>query len=477
MKTKNLNLVLGLFGILLFAQACNIPSLLQKDANQNLPEAFIQNSDTTNSATIKYSDFFDDPYLIALIDSGLNNNQELNIILQELNASQAEIMARKGEYLPRINVNGATGLEKVGRYTSQGANDANTDIRPGEEFPEPLPDFLLSANVSWEVDVWRKLRNAKQSAALNYLASIEGKNFTVTTLIAEIANSYFELVALDVQLDILNQNIQIQKDALKIIKLQKRVGEVTELAVKKFEAEVLKNQSLQYAIKQDIIETENRLRFLIGSNLPSIERNHENFLDKEPTIVNIGIPSQLLENRPDIKQAELMLNASRLDVKSAKANFYPSIRLTSGIGYNAFNPKYLLSTPQSLLYNIAGDFVSPLVNRAGIKAEYVTANSKQIQAAYFYEQTILKAFTEVVSLMYSVDNLQNSFDYKSQQVDALKESISISIVLFKSARADYMEVLMTQRDVLEAKMELVETKREQMNALVNIYQAIGGGWK
>ena len=130
MKTKNLNLVLGLFGILLFAQACNIPSLLQKDANQNLPEAFIQNSDTTNSATIKYSDFFDDPYLIALIDSGLNNNQELNIILQELNASQAEIMARKGEYLPRINVNGATGLEKVGRYTSQGANDANTDIRP-----------------------------------------------------------------------------------------------------------------------------------------------------------------------------------------------------------------------------------------------------------------------------------------------------------------------------------------------------------
>ena len=130
-----------------------------------------------------------------------------------------------------------------------------------------------------------------------------------------------------------------------------------------------------------------------------------------------------------------------------------------------------------MLYNIAGDFVSPLVNRAGIKAEYVTANSKQIQAAYFYEQTILKAFTEVVSLMYSVDNLQNSFDYKSQQVDALKESISISIVLFKSARADYMEVLMTQRDVLEAKMELVETKREQMNALVNIYQAIVGGWK
>jgi len=477
MKTIHTKLILGLLSILLFAESCSIPSVVQKDSNVKLPNSFVNNTDTANTAKERYVNFFDDPFLVSLIDSGLKNNQELNIILQELTAAKAEVSSRRGEYLPNLNLLGGAGVEKVGRYTSQGANDANTEIKPGEEFPEPLQDFLLSANVSWEVDIWKKLRNSKQSAALSYLASVEGRNFTVTKLIAEIANSYYELVALDAQLDILNQNIKIQRDALAIIKMQKKAGEVTELAVKKFEAEVLKNQSLQYAIKQDIFETENRLRFLVGANLTSIPRKTEGFLEKDLGVVQTGVPSQLLENRPDLKQAEFLLNASKLDVKAAKASFYPSLRLTAGLGYNAFNPKYLLSTPQSLLYNLAGDFVSPLVNRAGIKADYISANAKQIQAAFIYEQTVLKAFTEVMSLMTKVDNLQNSFNFKTQQVSALNESIKISTVLFKSARADYMEVLMTQRDALEAKMELVETKREQMNNMVNIYQAIGGGWR
>ncbi len=203
---------------------------------------------------------------------------------------------------------------------------------------------------------------------------------------------------------------------------------------------------------------------------------HQHLKDLTPAAVHTGIPSQLLSNRPDIKQAELELEASKLDVKSAKAQFYPSLGISAAIGYQAFNPAYLLRTPESLLYSLAGDLVAPLVNKNAIQATYLNANAKQIQAVYQYERTILNAYFEVANQMAKIGNLEKSYDFKVKQVDALTQSINISNDLFKSARADYMEVLMTQRDALESKFELIETKKQQMNAMVNIYQALGGGW-
>ncbi|MBY0424002.1 MAG: TolC family protein, partial [Cytophagales bacterium] len=193
--------------------------------------------------------------------------------------------------------------------------------------------------------------------------------------------------------------------------------------------------------------------------------------------LNTGIPSQLLENRTDIKQAELDLLASKLDVKVAKANFYPALNITSGIGFEAFNPVFLVTSPQSIIANMAGALVAPLVNRNAIKATYLSANARQIQSVYNYERTVLKAFTEVVNQQANMSNLAKSYDFKAQQVDALNKSINISINLFKSARADYVEVLMTQRDAIESKMELVETKKQQLHAKVKMYQVLGGGWR
>ena len=193
-------------------------------------------------------------------------------------------------------------------------------------------------------------------------------------------------------------------------------------------------------------------------------------------MVQTGLPSDLLENRPDIKQAQLEMEAAKLNIKVAKANFYPSFGLKAGVGYEAFNPKFLLSSPSSLLYNLAGDAIMPLINRNGIKAAYKNASAKQIQTVYEYEQTILNAYTEVVNQMSKIDNLQQSFKLKRDQVDALNESISIANQLFQSARADYMEVLLTQRDALEAKTALIETRKNQMLAVINLYKALGGGW-
>lgn len=453
------------------------PELTKREVNTGLPDEYQTSADTSNSADIKWREFFTDPYLAALIDTALMNNQELNITLQEIEMSRNEVMAKKGEYLPSIGLGAGVGADKVGRYTRNGALEATTDIEPGKEFPEPLGDFTFGAYANWEVDIWKKLRNAKASAFNRYMASVEGKNFLVTNLIAEIANSYYELLALDNQLEIVRQNIQIQQDALDIVKYQKQSARVTELAVKRFQAQVLDTRSLQYEIKQAIVETENRINFLIGRYPQTVDRDHTQFSSLVPQTIKQGIPSQLLQNRPDVRQAELELMAAKLDVKSAKANFYPSLGITAGVGYQAFNPSHLIRTPESLLYSMAGEIMAPLVNRNAIKAIYLNANAKQIQTVVNYEQTILNAYIEVANQVSNIDNLANAYDLKSQQVQTLTESIDISNTLFKSARADYMEVLLTQREALESRFDLIETKMKQMHSVVNIYRALGGGWQ
>lgn len=456
---------------------CKLPTLVTKNENKSVPGSYAGSTDSTNTANIKWRDFFGDSYLNALIDTALNNNQELNIVKQEIEISRNEVRARKGEYLPFVGLRGGAGVDKVARYTNIGAMEATTEIKPGKEMPDPLPDYAFGAYANWEVDIWHKLRNAKKAAVQRYLSSIEGRNFMVTHLVAEIANSYYELLVLDNQLDIINQNIAIQTNALEIMKLQKEATRVTELAVRRFEAQVLKTRSLQYDIKQRIIEAENRINFLVGRFPQPVARATRNIEELVPKTIQSGLPSQLLANRPDIRQAELDLSATKLDVKVARARFYPSLGITAGVGYQAFNPKFLLNTPESMLYNLAGDLAAPLVNRNAIKAAYLNANAKQVQAAYNYERTILRGYIEVANQLSRIGNLEKSFDLKEKQVAALQRSVNISNDLFKSARADYMEVLLTQRDALEARFELVETRMQQMNAMVNIYQALGGGWQ
>ncbi|RYZ39563.1 MAG: TolC family protein, partial [Sphingobacteriales bacterium] len=361
--------------------------------------------------------------------------------------------------------------------TSQGAGDATTEIRPGQEMPDPLSDFTIAAVANWEVDIWKKLRNSKKAALSRYLASIEGKNFMVTNLISEVANSYYELLALDNQLLVIQQNIELQKNALEIVKVQKEAARATELGVQKFQAEVNKSQSLEFEVAQQIVETENRINFLLGRYPQEIKRDKTEFLNLLPSPVQYGIPSQLLENRPDVKQAELELAAAKLDVKAAKAEFYPSLDISAAIGVQAFKPAYLATFPESLLYSLAGDLMAPLINRNAIKAEYQSANSRQLQALYHYQRTVLNAYLEVASQLSRIENLGKSYEMKSLQVQALNKSIAASNDLFRSARVDYFEVLMTQRDALEAKLELMETKKSQLAAAVDVYRDLGGGWK
>ena len=472
---KNKNIVF-LFMCILYA-GCKTTPPLKNTIEQSLPHSYNSQNDSINSAAIKWKDFFTDKNLTALIDTALKNNLDVLITLQDIEIAKSNVRFRKGMLFPTVTAGAGAGIEKVGTYTSQGAGDASAEITPGQIVPENLGDFYLGLHTSWEVDVWGKLRNAKKAAFSRYLGSIEGKNFVVTNLVGEVANTYYELRALDNELQYIKQTIELQKNALEIVRVQKQASVVTELAVKQFEAQVFNSQSMEFDIKQQIKESENKLNFLLGRYPQPIIRDTSVFQDQLPMPVKAGIPSQLMKNRPDIKQAEMELYATKCDVAAARAEFYPSFSITGGIGFDAFKLSYLFSTPQSIVYSLLGDLTAPLINRTAIKAEFNKAKAFQLEALYNYQKTILNGYVEVSNEMSNISNLQQAFDQKAKAVDALTKAIDISNDLFRSGRANYFEVLMTQREALDSKLELIEVKKHQFNAITNIYKALGGGWR
>jgi len=463
--------------ICLVYASCKIPKELQVNNSKEIPSSFVDSKDSVNSAQINWREFFVDKNLVSLIDTAIKNNPDVLMTLQEIEVARNRVLSRDALLSPSISAGGGLGVEKVGRYTSQGAGDASAEIIPGKIVPEHLTDFLIGFHASWEADIWGKIRSSKKAAFTRYLGSIEGKNFVITNLVAEVANSYYELLSLDNQLEIIRETIQLQKNQLEIVKVQKEASVVTELAVKQFEAQVFNSQGLEFELLQRIAENENKINFLLGRFSQKIIRDKVSFSTQMPAKIKVGIPSQLLVNRPDIKQAELELLATKCDARAARLEFYPSLDITSSMGFQAFKPSYLLRTPQSLLYSLVSDLAGPIVNRKAITAEFNTANALQVEALYNYQKIILNGFAEVSNELSNINNLEKIYNLKSKEVDVLITSIDISNDLFKSARANYLEVLMAQRDALESKLELAEAKKRQFNSIINIYKALGGGWK
>jgi NodT family efflux transporter outer membrane factor (OMF) lipoprotein len=470
-------------GLLAVLSGCGIPQLRGPTPGQTmpsgffLPENFEGPSGIENSATQPTMEFFNDPYLVGLVEQALVDNQELKILAEDIQIANNEYWRRRGAYLPFLSFGSGAKLEKLSGYTPLGA-ELNEVVTPkGGRFPNPLPNFLAAGDVSWQIDVWRQLRNARDAQQLRYLGTIDGRNYVVTRVVAEIAENYYKLQGLDNQLATLDKTIQLQEQSLEVTKARKQAARDTELPVQRFEAEVRKNQSQKLIIRQEIIETENRINFLAGRFPQPVERLSTNFIDLQLNPLLVGVPSQLLVNRPDIRQAERELQASGLDIRVARAEFFPKVFIRAGVGFEAFNAKYLFNSPESLIYNVAGDLVAPVVNRSAIRAEYRNANARQLQALYDYQRTILEAFTEVVNQVSKVQNYSDSIEIKKQQLASLESAVDVAGNLFQNARIEYMDVLFAQRDRNEARMVLIETKQEQLAAIVNAYQALGGGWR
>jgi NodT family efflux transporter outer membrane factor (OMF) lipoprotein len=465
--------ILAVGGMMLLP-SCQIPDLCCPDPGRSLPSDFNGKTTATSSAMIGFEEFFNDPVLTDLIGEGLSGNQELKILWQEVQIANNEVLKRRGAIFPFVTLGGGAGLEKTSRFTRNGAVESQLNLS-GKAFPDPLPDFLVAANVTWEVDIWRALRNARDAATLRYLGTNDGRNYVVTRLVAEIAENYYGLMALDKRLETLDATIALQEQSLVVAEAKKAAAQGTELGVQRFTAEVQKNRSEKLIVRQEIIETENRINFLLGRYPQPVERTSTDFINLSLHSLSVGVPSQLLQNRPDIRKAERGLAAAGLDVQVARARFYPTLTLSGGVGYDAFNPRYLFVSPDALAANVAGDLVAPLLNKTAIQADYKSANAVQLEAIYDYQRTILNAFTEVINRISMVENYTNSIQIKKKQLRALELSVQKASELFQFAQVEYIEVLFAQRDLMDARMVLIETKREQLAAIINAYQALGGG--
>lgn len=471
-RLQTLVLTLGLLGVGACVPSARNPAL--REASISLPAAF---EGAPDGSLAERRAFFGDPQLNALIDQALVNNQELLMVDQEVLALDAEAFARSGEILPRVGLGVGAGVEKVPRYTSQGAADEMSEIEPGKETPETLGDLRVGFRASWEIDLWKRMRNATKAARLRTFSGVEGRNLVVTELVAEVAEGWYALLALDGQREVLDQNISLLEDSLDVVRLQKQAGRVNELAVQRFEAELLENRSRRALVDQRIVEAEARLNLLCGRYPQPIERTATPLTELTPPVVAVGLPAELLENRPDVRAAELELEATKLDVKSARAAFYPSLGIDADVGVQAFALRRLVEAPESIVAGLAGGLVAPLLNRREITADYRVANSRQMTAVLSYERTVLEAYTEVFTNLSRIRALGRGYDLKAQQVERMESAIITSGDLFSSARADYLEVLTTRRDALETRLELIELREAQMGAAVDLYRAAGGGWR
>jgi multidrug efflux system outer membrane protein len=464
------------------AQGCRLPGLCCPESMRPLPESFQVNNvvdkgvvSDQNSSQLGWNQFFEDEELKSLISESIAGNQELKILAQDIRIAYNDYRARRGAIFPFFNIGATAGMDKASRFTRAGAVEDQLTVAPGKGFPDPLPNFLVAADVSWEIDIWRKLRNARDAATLRYLGTQAGRNYVITRLVSDVAENYYQLLALDNTLVTLDKTIQIQEASFETAKALKEAARGTELAVQRFQAEFQKNQSQKFVIQQKIVEAENRINYIAGRFPQAVARPQVEFVDVQLASLQVGVPSQQLLNRADIRQAERELRAAGLDVKVARAQFYPSLILTAGVGYEAFNTKYLFTTPEALVYNAVGGLVAPVINRSAIKADYLNANAKQLQAVYHYQQTVINAHIEVINNLSKVDNLSQSIEIKRKQLQSLEASVDNATKLFQSARGEYIDVLLSQRDLMEAKLALIEVKQEQVSAVIKAYQALGGG--
>lgn len=422
---------------------------------------------------------FTDIFLVNLIDKAVQNNPDVAIALQKIQVMQSQFRIRKGAMLPVAAADGTISVQKYGDYTMEGVGNFDTNlsgnIKEDQKAPVPLtPNYFLGFRSSWEIDLWGKLKQRKESAYLQLLASEQGKNLVITNLVAEVAGRYYELLSLDAKLAILRSNIILQDSAVSIAEIQKEAGRTTELGVQQFRAQSFRTRSLLSETELETMRVENEISYLLGAYPQKIPRN-TGFPDAVTAASLPGTPADLLHRRPDVLEAELLLRAAGADVQAAKAEFLPSLTLAPFVGLNTFNGS-LLFRPGSIAYGIGGNLTAPLLNRSLLKGNLSRSEAEQQQAHHSYRKTVLNAFSEVQTAVQSIEQMQQVYAMNRKETEILSSAISISNELYKVGYASYLEVITAQKTALEAELNLVETKKRLYHSLVDVYRSMGGGW-
>jgi len=465
-----------LFIVTALLVGCTVPSTLVTLNNQPvMPNGFSTTDPGSKQDSVLWKQMLKDTTLKAFIDTALKNNNELQMAFQKIELARSTRQFTKGSLLPQLGIGTSGSLRKFGLYTMDGAGNIMTEITPGKMVPIDLPDMYLGLQSSWEVDIRGRLKNLDQAALSRFFATQEGYKFVINSIAADVALSYYELLALDNELLVIRENAKKENEALAYIKAQKEAGKVSELAVQQFTAQYYNLIILEKEVLQSIRKEENRLNFLLGRYPQPVKRNQSNLYDVID-ITSKAIPSTVLLERPDIKAAELRIKASKFDLQAARASFYPSFALNLGFGFQAFNSKYLFSSPESIAYTVAGNLIAPLVNRSAIKSQFNNAKATQIDAMLQYQQLILNAYVDVVNDFTEIDHLEEIKKLTENKAISFEKSVESSFDLYKAARVPYIDVLLSQQNALQTNIELIKIHKRSKIAVIKLYKNLGGQW-
>ncbi|HRO43445.1 MAG TPA: TolC family protein [Flavipsychrobacter sp.] len=441
---------------------------------------FSNNDSSATSQELNKQLLFEDKNLVALIDSAVRKNPDVLAAAHRIEVARAYWRYRRGAMLPTLGVEASGGVQKYGDYTMEGVGNFDTNLSPNisenQKIGQPhVPYYFLGLRSNWEIDLWGKLKQQKKAAYHRILASEQGRRLVITSLVADIASRYYELQALDAELDVIEQNIRLQDSALSIAQIQKEVGRTTELGVQQFQAQLLRTKSLYEQIKQQIVQTENEINYLAG-RLPQHVARSKNLMDGTlPEVHLAGLPQQILNYRPDVKQAELELEANHADVTAAKAALLPALTISPFAGYSSFNTATLFN-PASIAYGIIGGLTGPLLNRSEMKANISRTEAEKQIAYQDYFRSVINAFNEVETTLSDLRFLKNIYELNRQEASVLSNAISTSKELYKVGYATYLEVITAQGNAIEAQINAIETKKNIHLALIALYRSTGGGW-
>lgn len=431
----------------------------------------ITSTDTANIADIKWKDFFTETDLVQLIDAALAKNNDLQIADKNVEIAKKQFGQAKWGNVPQLSASATASSTRLSDNSLNGANIAQS---LGQHH---VDDFTAGLNLSWEADIWGKIRNRKKAAQAAYMQTAEAKKALQTSLVATVSNGFYDLLMLDAQLAIAKKTLELNDNTLFAVNLQYEAGNVTLLAKEQTEAQRLVAAQLIPELEKNILLQESALSVLSGTFPDAKERQSqlENLVVKDN--LSAGIPSQLLSKRPDVKSAELALKAANANVGITKASLYPSLNITASGGVNSFESSNWFTTPASLFGSIAGGLTAPLLNGKRLRTQYEIAKLERDQSVIQFRQTVLVAVGEVTDALTKIEKLQQQYTIANQRVETLKKGVDNANLLFKSSMATYFEVNNAQASLLQAELQLASIKKERLAANVSLYRALGGGWE
>ncbi len=438
-------------------------------------------NDSLNMAEVKWHEFFKDSTLIDLIDTALQHNIDMKKAMQNIEISRQQLLQSKANFYPSLNARPAGYSrefysENYNNYGSNRSRRNHGDNPPSSFYTERLA-YTSSLESSWELDIWGKLRWQKEAARAAYMESEEFKKAVQTSLISEIASTYYNILMLNSQLNVARQNLVLNENTLNIIELQYDSGEVTSLAVKQTESQKLKSKALIPQLEQEYAIQENRLNRLLGRTPEpiEIEKNLE-----ETTFNNeyhTGVPLELVANRPDVSASEYRLQVANARAGVAEAMKYPSLSINAAMGVNSFQLNKVLDPVSSGFALLNGAVFQPIFQNRKLKTNHKISLAERQLAELDFKNNLITAVNEVSDALVTIEKLEEEQKIAGERIVVTTSGLEDALFLFKSAFANYLEVITAQSDALESKLDLIRIQMQLTQANIELYRSLGGGWK